>query len=332
MRFFIGLVAVLMSLVMMSSHAEPVAGVYQVREELVSQESDVRDAGLQQAFVALVQRLTGQTEVSKNAALADYMADPQALISRYGYEGNTLVVNFDPSSVQAALQSASLPVWDSARPVLLAWWLVDDLNGMRLISDGQSNAQKIHTAAQYAGIPARFPLGDLSDQLLIGSDPLRSSDKLRASAERYKADAVMLVQQALGTEVFEAQWHVWLGEEQHSGASSADSQEALARDVFAQVNAFLAERFAVKPGEGESLSVRVSGVDLERFVLLERLLEPFAAQLYEVNDNYAEWHVHSSVQQLRAQLVLADLHERSEMDAPSVGAAASSSKILYFSW
>ena len=47
MRFFIGLVALVMSLMMASSHAEPVSALYQVREELDSQDSDVRDAGLQ---------------------------------------------------------------------------------------------------------------------------------------------------------------------------------------------------------------------------------------------------------------------------------------------
>ncbi len=332
MRFFIGLVALVMSLMMASSHAEPVSALYQVREELDSQDSDVRDAGLQQAFIALVQRLTGKINISESAGLAGHIADPQALINRYGYEGNTLIVDFDPSSVQSALQDANLPVWDSSRPVVLAWWLVDDLNGMRLISDGQSNAQKIHAAAQYAGIPARFPLGDLSDQLLIGSDPLGNSDKLRASAERYTADAVLLVQQALATDEFSAQWHLWLGEELHKGAASADSQEALARDVFIQVNQYLAERFAVKPGEGESLSIRVAGVDLERFVLLERLLEPFAAKLYEVNDEYVQWQVHSSVEQLRTQLALAGVQERSAAEAANFAPAHSGTKMLYFSW
>lgn len=332
MRFFLGLVGVLMSLVMVSSHAEPVTGLYQVREELASQESEVRDAGLQQAFVALVQRLTGQTNIAQSTQLAEHIADPQSLIRRYGYEGNTLVVDFDQQSVQFALQDAGLPVWDSSRPVVLAWWLVDDLNGMRLISDGQSNAQKIHTAAQYAGIPARFPLGDLSDQLLIGSDPLRNSEKLRASAERYTADAVMLVQQALGTDDFAAKWQIWVGDELHKGEATAESQDALARDVFAQVNQYLAERFAVKPGEGESFSIRVVGVDLERFVVLERLLEPFSAQLYEVNDDYAQWQVHSSEEQLRAQLALSDLQERTAADFQNMSPARSGSKTLYFSW
>ncbi len=335
MRFFIGMVAVWMSLAAVISHAEPVSSLYQVREELTSQESEERDSGLQQAFMTLMQRLTGQEDAAQSPELADYQADPQALISRYGYEGNTLVVNFDPESVQAALAQTNLPVWGSNRSLVLTWWLIEDLNGLRLISDGQSNAQKLYAAAHYAGIPARFPLGDLNDQLLIGSDPLYNNEKLRRSAERYTADAVLLVQQSADKEDFTANWQLWLGDELQQGQAGADSQATLARSVFFQVNQYLAERFAIKASEGETFNVRVQGLDLERFVLLERLLEPFAAQLQEVNQDYAQWQVHSRVEQLRAQMALGQLHETAEQGAGNPSALQSfdsSAQTLYFSW
>ncbi|HKM38187.1 MAG TPA: DUF2066 domain-containing protein [Thiopseudomonas sp.] len=335
MRFFIGMVAIWMSLAAVISHAEPVSSLYQVREELTSQESEERDMGLQQAFVALMQRLTGQADAAQAPALADYQADPQALISHYDYEGNTLVVNFDQQVVQAALAQTNLPVWGSNRSLVLAWWLIEDLNGLRLISDGQSNAQKLYAAAHYAGIPVRFPLGDLNDQLLIGSDPLRNNEKLRHSDERYTADAVLLVQQSADKEDFAANWQLWLGDELQQGEASADSQDALARNVFFQVNQYLAERFAIKAGEGETLNVRVQGLNLERFVLIERLLEPFTAQLQEVNQDAAQWQVRSRVEQVRAQMALGQLHETAEQDAddPSgLHSSDSSAQTLYFSW
>lgn len=349
MRFFIGIAAVLMAFVTITAQAAPVVGLYQVREELESQESDVRDAGLQQAFVALMQRLTGQADAAQAAQLAEYNADPQALISRYGYEGNTLVVNFDPQSVQAALDSTGLPQWGSNRPVVLTWWLIDDLNGQRLLSDGQPSAQSLASAAQYYGVPTRLPLGDLADQMLIGRDALSNSQDIRGSAERYSADAVILVQQTMDGETLLAQWHLWIGDEEQQGQVSETSQLALEHHVFAQVNQHLAQRFAVIPGQGESLSVRVAGVDLERFVLLERLLEPFAAQLQEVTKDYAQWQVRSTAEQLRAQLALAHLKETAlpaataepaPIDAtgadlaPQVSSAVTETndQLLYFTW
>lgn len=333
MRIIIGMFAVLMSLAAAVSHAGPVNGLYQVREVLPSQEIEVRDSGLQQAFVTLMQRLTGQADAAQSPQLLEYQADPQALISRYGYEGNTLVVNFDPQSVQSALSQTTLPVWASARPTVLAWWLVEDLNGMRLISDGQSNAQKLYSAAHYAGIPVRFPLGDLEDQLLIGSDPLRNSDKLRGATERYTADAVLLVQQGLDSEVLSASWYLWMGDELQQAEVSADSQDELSRAVFAQVNQLLAQRFAIKAGEGELFNLQVTGVDLERFVVLERLLAPFSAQLQLVSQGTALWQVRSSAVQLREQLALGQLQETTGQHIDSVSQAQQSDRqTLYFSW
>lgn len=310
MRFILGLTAVLMSLVAVSTQAEPVAGLYQVREELVSQESEVRDAGLQQAFKTLVQRLTGQANAVQAAELARYQADPQPLISHYGYDGNTLIVNFDSQTVQSALRAAQVPVWGTNRPAVLTWWQVADLHDLRLVSDGHSGTQVLYSAAQYYGVPARFPLGDLNEQLLIGPDALNESSEIRASAQRYNADIVVIVQQQPAGDGVNAQWQLWVGNERQQGQVTADSQEALARDVFAQVNQHLAQRFAIKPGEGELFEVRVADVDLERFVLVERLLEPFSAQLREVTQGYAQWQVRSNPEQVRTQLGLADLREQ----------------------
>lgn len=347
MRFLIAIAAVLMSLATASVHAETVTGLYQVREALVSQESDVRDAGLQQAFFTLMQRLTGQTDAAKSSQLAKFQADPQPLISRYGYEGNTLVVNFDPASVQSALRKAGLPIWGSNRPVVLAWWHIDDLDGSRLVSDGQPNAPKLYAAAQHYGIPARLPLGDLTEQLML-DDALGNNEAIRNSAERYTADAVVIVEQQLDGDSLVAHWQLWVGDERQQGQVSASSQALLARDVFAQVSQHLAARFAIKPGQGELLSLRIDGVNLERFVLVERLLEPFDAKLLGMNKNYAQWQVRSTPEQLRAQLALAHLHEQTAPVTEAGGSAAeypdstatdnvfneanSGAQLLYFSW
>lgn len=355
MRIFTCIAAVLMTLTAVIVQAEPVVGLYQVREELESQESEVRDTGLQQAFATLVLRLTGQANAIQDPQLVAYYADPQELISRYGYEGNTLIVSFDPQSVQSVLRNANLPLWGSNRPLVLAWWLLDDEQGIRLISDGQQQAANVQRAAQYYGVPARLPLGDLDEQLLVGTDALSQADaqSIRQAAERYNADAVLSVHEQLDGTQWRAQWQLWIGDERQQGQIRADTQSTLAQEVFAQVNQRLAERFAVKPGQGETFRVRVAAVDLERFVLLERLLEPFSAQLQEVTADYAQWQVRSSAEQLRAQLTLAHLRETAlplaepaqqpveateDGQTEEVGVAqleskpATDTQLLYFTW
>ncbi len=82
---------------------------------------------------------------------------------------------------------------------------------------------------------------------------------------------------------------------------------------------------------------------------MERLLEPFAAQLQEVTKDYAQWQVRSTAEQLRAQLALAHLKETAlpaataepaPIDAtgsdlaPQVSPAVTETndQLLYFTW
>ena len=311
----------------------------------------MRDAGLQQAFTTLMQRLTGRKDAAQAAELATYQADPQSLISRYGYDGNTLIVNFDPQSVQSALRAAKLPLWGANRPLVLAWWLVDDAQGARLASDGQQLATDVQNAGQYYGVPTRLPIGDLDEQLLASADVLNQdgAQQIRQAAQRYNADAVLSVHEQTDGQTLQAQWQLWIGDERQQGQATAETQVALAQQIFSEVNQHLAERFAIKPGQGETFIVRVAASDLERFVLMERLLEPFAAQLQEVTKDYAQWQVRSTAEQLRAQLALAHLKETAlpaataepaPIDAtgsdlaPQVSPAVTETndQLLYFTW
>ena len=76
--------------------AEQLKGLYQVREPVSGEQSEERAAALQRAFDTLLLRLTGDAQASKREAVAELRKDPQQLISQYGYEGQILVVDFDP--------------------------------------------------------------------------------------------------------------------------------------------------------------------------------------------------------------------------------------------
>ncbi|HAB86196.1 MAG TPA: DUF2066 domain-containing protein, partial [Pseudomonas sp.] len=51
-------------------------------------------------------RLTGDAEVGKRQAVAALREDPQQLISKYGYEGEHIVVDFDPGTTERSLRRA----------------------------------------------------------------------------------------------------------------------------------------------------------------------------------------------------------------------------------
>lgn len=302
--------------------AAPVSGLYQVREPVASQQPDERAAALSRALDTLVLRLTGNADAAQNPALAALRKDPQQIVSQYGYEGDKLLVDFDPLSTDRSLRQAGLSLWGSNRPAILVWWLNDASEGSSLVGDGQPSAATLTQAAQHRGLPLRLPLADLSEQLLATAENLSANDAgaLRGASERYAADALLAVQAREDNGQWQAQWRLWLGEEREQGTVQGGDQAALADAVMLAISQRLAPRFVVAAGMASNLTIEVQGVNLARYAELQRILEPFAAQLLKVQGDTLTFQVNASVEQLRAQLGLAHLQEVSA-DAPVVDAS-----------
>lgn len=291
--------------------AAPVSDLYQVREAVSSQQPEERAAALGRALDTLVLRLTGKTDAAQSPALAALRKDPQQIVSQYGYEGDTLLVDFDPHSTERSLRQVGLALWGANRPSILLWWLSDASDGSRLLGDGQAAAAMFNQAAQHRGLPLRLPLADLSEQLLAVPENLASNDPaaLREASERYAADALLAVVAREANGQWQAEWRLWLGDEREQGTVQGSDQAALADAILLAVNQRLAPRFIVAPGAASRLTVEVQGVDLARYAELQRMLEPFAAQLLKVQGDTLTFAVNANAEQLRAQLSLAQLQE-----------------------
>ncbi|WP_415755081.1 DUF2066 domain-containing protein [Pseudomonas leptonychotis] len=321
MRLTARLLLVCLSLSGLPALAAPVNGLYQVREAVSSQQPEERAAALNRALATLVLRLTGSTDAAQSPALAALRKDPQQIVSQYGYEGETLLVDFDPLSTDRSLRQAGLALWGANRPSILLWWLSDASDGTRLLGDGQAAAKSVNQAAQHRGLPLRLPLADLSEQLVAVPENLTANDPaaLRDASERYAADALLAVVASEANDQWQAEWRLWLGDEREQGTVQGADQAALADAILLAVNQRLAPRFTVKAGAATGLSVQVQGVDLARYAELQRILEPFAAQLRKVEGDTLTFTVNANAEQLRAQLGLARLQEF-PAEAPAVDA------------
>ncbi|WP_220805134.1 DUF2066 domain-containing protein [Pseudomonas sp. NCCP-436] len=314
MRPFIVLLSLCLSLLSLAAVAAPVAGLYQVREVVADQQPENREAAMQQALQTLVQRLTGDARTLQNPALEGLRKDPQQIVSQFSFDGDALVVEFDPASTDRQLRQAGLALWGANRPAVLTWWLNESPEGSQLVGESQATSALLNSAAQHRGLPLRLPLADLGEQLLASGEKLLASDPqaLREASERYAADALLAVQAKEGADGWQATWRLWLGDEREQGQVKAADQAALADAVMLAVNERLAPRFVVRPGAAQSLTLVVEGADLQRYASLEQLLEPFAARLLTVDGQTLSYQVSASPEQLRAQLALAHLQEVTE--------------------
>ncbi len=311
MRRSARLCAFLASLCALPAMAATVDNLYQVREQVSSQQPEERQAALGRAVETLVLRLTGNPKVVESAALEGVRKDPQQWVSQYVYEGDQLRVDFDPLTAENALRRAGVPTWGVNRPLILAWWLNTSATGNSLVGDGQEAAAPLQAAAQHRGLPLRLPLADLQEQLVATPQALTAdqADALREPSARYDADALLAVDAQEQDGQWQAQWRLWLGDAREQGSAQGADQAALADAVLLAVSERLAPRYLVKPGATGVMTVEVQGVDLARYAEINRLMEPFAATLLRVDGRSQVWRVNASSEQLRSQLGLAGLRE-----------------------
>ncbi|UTW08645.1 DUF2066 domain-containing protein [Pseudomonas benzenivorans] len=318
MRLIARLLVLSLSLLSLPGLAATLSDLYQVREPVASQQPDERDAALGRALETLVLRLTGSRNAAQSPALAELRKDPQQIVSQYGYEGDSLLVDFDPLSTDRQLRQAGLSLWGANRPAIVAWWLSEGVGGSSLIGDGQDSAAPLRRAAQHRGLPLLLPLADLGEQLLATPDSLAANDPeaLRSASERYAGDALLAVLAREADGQWQAQWRLWLGDKREQGKAEGADQSALADAVFLAVSERLAPRFVVAPGAASSLTLEVQGVDLARYAELQRTLEPLGAQLSQVQGDRLTYRINASAEQLRAQMGLLRLQEVPAEAAP----------------
>lgn len=311
MSFRALLLAIPLSIASLGVLAEPLAHLHQVREPVVEGES--REAMLARALDSLSIRLTGKADAPQAPALAELRAAPEKVISQFGFEadGSALVVEFDPASSERALRQAGLALWGNNRPLILAWWLEQDVAGSTLIGDGQGAAEALRRAAQHRGLPLRLPLADLDEQLAATSEALASAelDGLAGVSERYAADVMLTVLSAEQDGKWQAQWRIRFLDKTAQGKVSAADRVLLADAVMLAVLQRLAEHFVAPAGAATDLELWIEGANLARYAELERMLDALGARLVSAEGDRLVYAVRASADQLRAQLGLLHLQE-----------------------
>ncbi|MFJ4434172.1 DUF2066 domain-containing protein [Pseudomonas sp. NPDC089395] len=321
MRLSYILAATCLALVSLTTQAETVSSLYQVREPVEGQGAEARAAATVKALDTLVQRLTGDPKAAQSPALAELRKDPQQIINQVGSEAGppeSVMVEFDPGSTERALRKAGLALWGSNRPSMLGWWLNDSAEGSNLVGDGQASAQPLRRAAQHRGLPLRLPLADLQEQLVANAKQLEGNDPapLLQAAERYGADALLAVHAQEADGKWQGKWQLWLGKQHEQGSAEGADEAALADAVMLAVSSRLAPRYVTRPGASSRMQLQVQGMNLQRYAELGRVLEPYGPRLKMADGKTLTYVVTADREQLRAQLGLVKLQELPAEQAP----------------
>lgn len=204
------------------------------------------------------------------ASAAETSADqPSGPVQPQFREQRFINVSFAENLINQLLVSADIPIWDSNRPSVLVWMVLQDPSGEREMLTADSHPQIMALIRDFAsrrGVPIIFPLLDFEDRRSLGEDQVWAleTDAIRAASARYGADSVLAgrVYFTAGGEMV-GLWQ-FLFQDQVEIFDGFDSD--LQNYLFAPLNRItsqLAGYFAITPESTrrQQVALRVDGVD-----------------------------------------------------------------------
>ncbi len=187
------------------ARAEVVENLYRVEVPVADQERDTRTRALTDALRQVLMRVSGRDELAlMEPGVEQALALPTRYVERYRYTVRQengqrqlrMEVRFEPEAINRILRESHLPVWGRNRPGVLAWVVIDDRHGRKLLSSDSPAAWRDEVAREAArrGLPLRLPLYDLTDRarLTVADVWGNFEDRLLDASQRYQVQAVLV--------------------------------------------------------------------------------------------------------------------------------------------
>ena len=275
--------------------AEVVPWLYDVEIVVASQRDVDRRRAAGAALAEVLTRVTGLRETPFVAQVDGAIQESERYYVRYGFATREiepeaggdvipqtyLAVHFERGALLDLLRRTGLPVWSADRPTVLVWVVLEGAlsrgaRGARQVVSSASTgvlqevALAMHREARRRGIMLTVPLMDLEDRVLGATDLWGGfwTAIMRAS-RRYAHDLVLLGRVTANPRSgWSSHWEFQSsgGERDlaatfvHGGSSAA----AVAGEAVHRVADALAQRFAVRGGDLDTIALTVRGAQTVR--------------------------------------------------------------------
>jgi len=163
-----------------------------------------REQALTEAFRNMLVQVSGYSGVLEDPAVTEALDSVDRYVRQFRYrtrepgpespEPLGFWVQFDSTGVEQLLRRHDLPVWSSARPVMLVWLAVEENGKRRLVGAGDTHyAPLLKAQSAIRGLPLRLPLLDLTDKTQLRPGDVWGDFRgaILAASERYEAQAVL---------------------------------------------------------------------------------------------------------------------------------------------
>lgn len=331
------------------ARAGQVTDLYETRVPVTDQSAPQLNAALQQAFAAVLVKVTGNRAAP--AALAAALGNPHQYLQQYRYEqvqpdpnaastaaqapSLMLWAKFGRQAVDRALHAAHSPVWGLERPRTLMWLTLQDAPGGRVLaaSDTSYLMQALSTAAQQRGVVLVFPQMDGPDKNAIGVPDLTgfNQERIRQASSRYRPDAILVGSVTpFGTGQFAGHWQLLYPDRSESWDTPAGDEVLVAVDGV-QVGAdHFASRYAIAADATDlsGIALQVDGITtLDAYAKVQAYISALtpvravSVQRVAQGSVYFSVDIHGSVDNLQSALSLGGLLAPALPPAPVAGTA-----------
>lgn len=148
------------------------------------------------ALPAPVEPVAEPEPVTDDPLVAEPVAAPAALPVATTREQRYVNVTFASSLINELLTDASVPIWDSNRPSVLVWMVMQEGTGERRLLTAEGDPEIVELIKRFGierGVPVIFPVLDFEDRRSLPVESLWGLDEVAISAasQRYGADTIL---------------------------------------------------------------------------------------------------------------------------------------------
>lgn len=252
-----------------------VSDLYQARVAVSGESDEALSDGYRRGLEQVLVRVSGDRDIAERGELGQTLEEAKSLVDTWQVESgddgdDQLRMQFSRQRVNQALADAGAPVWGANRPLTLAWVAVQDGGDRGLLvetgdASGQDLSAELRRAARERGLPLALPPADrATDRRLLSEVWGQFMGQLAQASSGLDHDLLAVVRVTRRNGGWQASWvYEGAGIEQ-SRSVSADTEEALARELTDAWAEELASRYAVTGGDvqtGPRVRLVVEGVD-----------------------------------------------------------------------
>lgn len=282
--------SILAALLFLSFCAAPVhanerdlAQLMHVQVPVDDQTREQRIVAYEEGMKAVLVRVSGQTSVLSNPAVARNFSSAVDYMVTYGYDRNehglNLQITYSEERIVGLLRQAGAPIWRARRPELMMWIVETQTRGLKLLARDESHwlLEGLMERSDYRGLPLNMPLLDLTDRLAISPNDVwgRFNEPVLQASSRYPSNGIVMVRLSEGVGVWRAEWTVVIQDFERSGQVESVTQEALGPALANQLTEAVARQYAVNYSAADTgyTYLRLTGLEsIQQIAEAESLL------------------------------------------------------------